>query len=403
MGFLGGGNDGGSGSSSGSEPQAESCLEYLVIVPTQPIAGSYDFFHFNMILSGASCAFVTVTIFILMMLHIRHLSKPREQIHILRLCLFMPVYAVGTLIMVVEPNAYVYLKPWLKLLEGYALAYFFLLVCQMISPEDASDSEAMLAPLLALARQKNMNPQALMKSYRLRWFFIYQAPIVLFIVAIVTDVAQGLKGYCGQHGHPSGSSSKSKVDTILSVVGIVSIMLAVYSAIKSTMMLKRELKPHKGQLKLWAFKALILLQIIQEILFLILTHVDPSPLEPSATLSYVDIEQGLPLLMILLEMVIFALFYHYAYSSSPYMIGKGSKMGGYWPGGWKVWLEILKVNQLFHALTFGFRIQAEYNRLETSYQRGARRPHQRYSEESLVEPHWPAAVPHHAPPSYQMA
>lgn len=218
-----------------------------------------------MILSGSSCAFVAIVIFLLMLLHVRHLSKPREQIHILRLCLFMPVYALGTLIMVVEPNAYVYLKPWLKLLEGYALAYFFLLVCQMISPEDASDSEAMLAPLIAMARQKNLNPQALMKAYRTRWFFIYQAPIVLFIVAVVTDVVQGIRGYCGENGDPSGSSSKSKVDTILSVVGIVSILLAVYSAIKSSMMLKNELKPHKGQLKLWAFKALIMLQIIQEV------------------------------------------------------------------------------------------------------------------------------------------
>lgn len=140
-----------------------------------------------------------------------------------------------------------------------------------------------------------------------------------------------------------------------------------------------------------------------QLIFLIMSHVDPSPLEPSATLSYIDLEQGIPLLMILLEMTVFAVFYHYAYSASPYVAGKGSKIGGYWPGGFRVWLEILKVNQLFHALTFGFRINSEYARLETSYQRGARRPQQRYSEESLIDSGRQQNEPHNALPGYQMS
>lgn len=178
----------------------------------------------------------------------------------------MPVYAIGNLIMIIEPNVYIYLKPWLKALEAYALAYFFLLVCQMLSPEDASDSEVMLTPLIALAQQKGKPVRMLMKKYRLLWFLIYQSPIVLVLVAIATDVTQALKGYCGQSENPEDSGGSSSLfDYVLSFIGIISLLLTVFCVIRPTMMLKKELGPHKGQLKLWAFKALILLQIIQEV------------------------------------------------------------------------------------------------------------------------------------------
>lgn len=53
---------------------------------------------------------------------------------------------------------------------------------------------------------------------------------------------------------------------------------------------------------------------------MILTRLNPSPLTPTDKLSYTDLEIGIPLMLVSVELVIFAVFFHFAYSVTPYLL-----------------------------------------------------------------------------------
>lgn len=103
---------------------------------TDPITGTWTFHDLNLVISGAATAFSCLSIFILMANHAMHLSKPKEQLKIMRICLLIPIYGILDLISVAFPQTYVYLHSWTDLAQAAALGNFFLLMCQLISPSD---------------------------------------------------------------------------------------------------------------------------------------------------------------------------------------------------------------------------------------------------------------------------
>lgn len=54
---------------------------------------------------------------------------------IMRICLVIPSYSIASFLSICFPNAYVYLNPWLNVIQGIALASFFLLLCDYISTD----------------------------------------------------------------------------------------------------------------------------------------------------------------------------------------------------------------------------------------------------------------------------
>lgn len=53
----------------------------------------------------------------------------------MRICLVIPSYSIVSFLSICFPNACVYLNPWLNVIQGIALATFFLLLCDYISTE----------------------------------------------------------------------------------------------------------------------------------------------------------------------------------------------------------------------------------------------------------------------------
>lgn len=53
----------------------------------------------------------------------------------MRICLVIPSYSIVSFLSICFPNAYVYLNPWLNVIQGIVLATFFLLLCDYISTD----------------------------------------------------------------------------------------------------------------------------------------------------------------------------------------------------------------------------------------------------------------------------
>ncbi|KAI1849666.1 hypothetical protein JX266_004615 [Neoarthrinium moseri] len=271
-----------------------------------------------MIISGACAAFASIAMLTLMVRHARHFTKPKEQANILRICAFIPIYAIGTLIEVCAPAAYVYLHPWLEVAQAFAMAAFFILLCRLLASEVDELQDVFLAPLRIIQKNTGHSTTKLVAAYRRTWIFVFQYPIVSIMVAIFTAITESAGVYCHGGRKPYFAS------LWLDILSIASMGLAVVAVLKTYVKLKVELRPHRAMPKFLAFKLLIGLQFLQQIVYTILRRVSPSPLEPNATLSYTDLEIGIPLLLTSCELVIFSVFFHFAYSVTPYRVNSPS-------------------------------------------------------------------------------
>ena len=52
----------------------------------------------------------------------------------MRICLIIPSYAILSFLQIYFPAAYVYIDPWLDVVQAIALGSFFLLMCEFVSP-----------------------------------------------------------------------------------------------------------------------------------------------------------------------------------------------------------------------------------------------------------------------------
>lgn len=241
----------------------------LTNTETATLAGGHDFFTINQIITGACACFTLISLLILMFRHATHLSRPNEQLNILRICCYLPVFAVGCFLEVSFPNAYVYINPWLDFVQAIALCNFFLLMCQFVSPSD-EHREVFFAALKVPQKKKkggagrrgrgrrgDQGPEAEeepingLEWYRKMWMLIFQYPAVQALVAIFTAIFESQGVYCLV-------SSKPYFGHLwLDIIHNVSLTLAIMSCLRLYGALKGRLAHHKPLAKLAAFKLLV--------------------------------------------------------------------------------------------------------------------------------------------------
>ncbi|KAI0475446.1 hypothetical protein GGR56DRAFT_695150 [Xylariaceae sp. FL0804] len=346
-----------SGDDDGSSPKNMTCpITSFAPTQTDALVGGLDFHSIAVIVSAVCNGFAMLSMLVLMAKHIKHYTNPREQKQILRICLFLLVYAFMTFMNTAAPQAYVYLQAWQRWLEAYALASFLLLLCALTaaaaqvpssspSPsrsaaggprrggggDDDDDDDHVYLALLAGARRSNAeaasrggggankkksrSPAAVDRSYRIRWAQAQQPLAVLAPLAVATAATQAAATYCMTDNDARFARiwiyALTSVSLTAAVVGVVLSFAAVRGVIPGR---------DRALAKLLAFKLLIGLQILTETIWRILQSVNPSPLAPSSTLDNSDIWVGLPMLILSVETAIFSAFYHYAYTTGPYRV-----------------------------------------------------------------------------------
>ncbi|KAE8391678.1 hypothetical protein BDV23DRAFT_182266 [Aspergillus alliaceus] len=184
--------------------------------------------------------------------------------------------------------ASVYLKPypWLGYMQAMALGSSFLLLCQFISGDYQTEVSLFFAAFAA--PQKKNKPQVSgLEWFRKQWIAIFQYQ---------------------QHR------------TLLCAHLGISTALAVTSVINSYSALKQNLTSHQSLAKLLLFKLIVGLSFIEKIIFMILRST--GFLKESPTLSYADVNIGIPNMVSCVQMVPFALFFPYAWNVAPYFISR---------------------------------------------------------------------------------
>ncbi|KAJ6005225.1 hypothetical protein N7451_003169 [Penicillium sp. IBT 35674x] len=371
------------------------------IVAEQDILANLSFYRLNMIISGACTAFVCIAIFSLMFWHATHLSKPREQIKILKICFLIPLYTITSFLSICYPHAFVYLSPWLELFQAVALGSFFLLLCEFISSDSQSDLDVFFIAFQPPPKKQGKAPVTGSAWFRVsipilsrwglpsltrlfsqkKWIAIFQYPIVALLTSLATDFTQVAGVYC------LDSNKVYFAHLWLTIITSVSIVFAVMSVLSFYRTLKSHLASHRPLSKLLAFKLIVGLTFLERIIFTILHSTNV--LKSTSTLSYADVNIGIPNLVICLQMVPFSIFFHYAYNVGPYILthasqrydpkGQESAAGNYQkssevsishgyeggPLGVRAWMGLFNPMEILRAIKFGLDMAQEVGDRDT--------------------------------------
>ncbi|KAJ5654692.1 hypothetical protein N7490_001695 [Penicillium lividum] len=212
--------------------------------------------------------------------------------------------------------------------------------------------------------QKKRNKTTLtgLAWFRKQWIAIFQYPVVALLTSLVTDFTQVAGVYCLDSDKPYFAH------IWLTVITEVSVAFAVISVITFYRTLKSQLASHRPLSKLLAFKLIIIFTVLRS------TNV----LKSTSTLSYADVNIGIPNLVVCLQMVPFSIFFHYAYNVGPYKLrnqnssyhptvqeaaqefhGKADQLaiplhyeGG--PLGVRAWIGLFNPMEICRAIKFGF-------------------------------------------------
>lgn len=221
---------------------------------TATLAGGHDFFTINQIITGACACFTLLSLSVLMFRHATHLSRPNEQLTIMRICCYLPIFCIGCLVEVSFPNAYVYLNAWLDVAQALALCNFFLMMCQFVSPSDSRRETffaALHVPQKKSRRRGTSEPVNGLLWYRRMWLSIFQYPVVSTLVAVFTAITESQGVYC------LVSSGTYFAHLWLGIIHNVSLAMAVMACLRLLSGLRGRLPHHRPWLKLIAFKLLI--------------------------------------------------------------------------------------------------------------------------------------------------
>ncbi|CAI7625221.1 unnamed protein product [Penicillium crustosum] len=184
-----------------------------------------------------------------------------------------------------------------------------MLLCDFIVPNDQHRAEFFLSLRIPKRYSKSKTTDGLswLKS---TWFFVLQYPIVTFILAIAQSITQAQGTFCLE------GNKVYFAHLWITIISIISLAMAMINIIGFHSNLKSYMEGQKPMMKLLAFKMVVGLEFLEQIIFMVLDST--GTLEPSATLSYADTIIGLPTLIICLQVVPFAFLFYYAYSIKPY-------------------------------------------------------------------------------------
>uniref|UniRef100_A0A8H7KD61 Uncharacterized protein n=1 Tax=Bionectria ochroleuca TaxID=29856 RepID=A0A8H7KD61_BIOOC len=238
-------------------------------------------------------------------MHAIHLSNPTEQIKIMKIGALITTYALVSFFSVAFPGASVYMHPWLDVIEGTALGSFFLLLCDYISPSQ-EQREIFFAT----------KPKCGIKWFKLRWLQIFQFPIIALVLAIIANATAATGAFCEWRRTPGS------LNFWIRLIGAVSLVMAMVSILQVYGATKVDLARNRPLAKLFAFKAVVGLTFIQTLIFYILTSTNT--LKETDTLTFADVNIGIPNLIVSIEMIPLSIFFLTAYPWSVYLVDNSS-------------------------------------------------------------------------------
>lgn len=285
--------------------------------------------------------------------HARHITKPAEQIRILRISILLPIYGVTSVICAVYPGSKVYIDPWLEVVQAFALGTFFPLLLEFIGTSHEAREVLFAGHTI---RRKWRKPKNGLAYYRRRFVLIYQYPPVSILMALLANITHAAGVYCPYE-------TKAWWAKIwITVIVKTSLVVAIITIVFFCSVMRPQILGQRAFAKLFSFKMVVALSFIQSALFQLLEG--RGALNTTPMITFADLNMGIPSLVTAIEMVPICFFFLWAFSHKPYMIDSGSSdddtrsahQGGSRMSGVRALMEMWSPRDLVQAHALAWKI-----------------------------------------------
>lgn len=302
-----------------------------------PIVGRYTFHEIATIVAGACALFSALICGFIIAGHATNYSFPVQQRQVIRIVLLIPWVALFSFLVVLEERAGNYLVESLDFGCAIALSAFLLLMCDFVLSHPDGFDDLFGAGARARGALQTKGPAWLKRI----WFGVLQFIPASIIIWIGTIVALAVGQYCRQ------SNSIHFAHLWITIFKFVVTTISILSCLRFYSRNKPKLLQHKILLKLFTFKSIIGLNVVQTFVINILAG--HGTLSPNKYMTYHDINDGLASLILACEMPIFALLMVFAFPATPYKNNNRAASAG----PMKAIIEALDIRDLLGAIVRG--------------------------------------------------
>ncbi|RHZ89581.1 hypothetical protein Glove_13g222 [Diversispora epigaea] len=298
----------------------------------------FDTHRIGWAVAGLCALVATLISFYLITKHCQYYHKANQQRYIIRIILLIPIYSIISWLSYRFFHYSVYFETVRDFYEAFVIFAFFALLTQYVGDHMTEEKRKDIF-YMNKNDDNNHNIQFINMKYPfpcncvtynptshshllfVKWG-ILQYVVVNPIVTFIALLTNALGVYC------EGRLSFKFAKVYCSLIGFVSIAIAMYALITFYLTIKDAIKEEAPFYKFLCIKLVIFLTIIQNIIFSILS--EAGVIEETEYWTSANISRGLNALLICFEMLIFAILYLYAFDYRKYQdIGDkfGKKMG----------------------------------------------------------------------------
>ncbi|KAJ2162353.1 hypothetical protein GGF46_000717 [Coemansia sp. RSA 552] len=274
------------------------------------------------IVSGTFALAATIVSALHIAVHLRNYTEPRQQRHIVRIILMIPVYSIISFLSYRFYREAPYYTAVRDCYEAFSIAAFYMLMLQYIGDSSAEQKHRMLDkrglkwtfPLNCFV----MNPAGRRTFELLKWG-ILQYVIISPLNTLITIITHALDRYCPNSMHPKYAHFW------IAIIDFISISVAFYALVSLYRVIKEDVSQHRPFLKFVAIKLIVFVTFWEGFVISWLGGSNIGVIKETKYFTADNVAEGLTALIICIEMVLFAAFFIKAFPVAPYKRPSGSK------------------------------------------------------------------------------
>ncbi|RMZ91862.1 hypothetical protein DV736_g889, partial [Chaetothyriales sp. CBS 134916] len=265
-----------------------TCLSFAEATAAQPLTGTLYFHQLMWYISAGCAVFACIVGLGLATAHIFRYREPHVQRQLIRILWTPPVFGVFSFLAVYSYHISGYMVPIAELYEMFALVSVYLLFLWHLSHTTNLDGQ--------IRTVISINANFGFPMFRRTYLVVMQVipiRIITTVAAWILTAATCTNSAANKHGH-----------TIIDVINGASATFALLSLVRFLFMFKHQLQQQDPRimLRMIAFKIVIALQFVQQIITSILSSTNV--LKPTRTESYDDLHLGLSPFLTAMEVAV---------------------------------------------------------------------------------------------------
>ncbi|KAI1325513.1 organic solute transporter Ostalpha-domain-containing protein [Xylariaceae sp. FL0255] len=289
-------------------------------IPEKPIFGDITFQTLQFYISLGFTAIVIATFLYSSISHLCCYVRPREQRQIIRILFYNVVVAVVSTFSIFNYKAYPYLWPVEGLYEPISLGAIFFLFVEFAAPDpetreeyfNSLDNQRQKGGRFQLKKAWTFVPGGSLRWYQSKYVALYLYFIATIVIKIVEEITQATNTYCQY------SFSPAFAHFWVTIISNVALPVGVVAIVQFYVRMNKEphFKARHATSKILSFKAIILVNFVQEIIFDIL--VSNQAFKNTETLRISDFSIGLQSLLLCLEQASVSIWFLWSFSVKEY-------------------------------------------------------------------------------------